>query len=277
MSPAPGSGAAVCAARVPYDVVIPARFGSSRLPGKPLLDLGGQPLVVRVAEQARRSAADRVIVATDDERIETVCRVHGVEVVRTRATHETGTDRLAEVAARLDWPPERVVVNVQGDEPFVPPEAIDRVAQLFASHPAAAVATLCHPIDDMAEIINPNVVKVVLSAAGEALYFSRAPIPFARDAWRHGTVDPARVCPSDLPVYRHIGLYAYRVRFLRVFPALERPAIERHESLEQLRALWHGYRVVCEVLEAPLPAGIDTPEDYAAARAWLSAAAPRAA
>lgn len=257
---------------VAFDVVIPARFGSSRLSGKPLLDLGGQPVVVRVAEQARRSGAARVVVATDDERIEAVCAARGIEVVRTAATHETGTDRLAEVAARLDLPADRVVVNVQGDEPFLPPEAIDRVARLLVAHPQAALATLCHPIHAVAEIANPNVVKVVLSGQGEAIYFSRAPIPYARDAWRDGIT----TLPADLPIHRHIGLYAYRAHFLRAFPKLARPAIERHESLEQLRALWHGYRIVCDVVDAPLPPGIDTPEDYAAAQARFTSQVLRA-
>ncbi|MFN3630469.1 MAG: 3-deoxy-manno-octulosonate cytidylyltransferase [Casimicrobiaceae bacterium] len=260
------------ALEVEFDVVIPARFRSSRLPGKPLLDLGGQPVVVRVAGQARRSGAARVIVATDDDRIEAACAAHGIEVARTSVSHETGTDRLAEVAARLELPPDRVVVNVQGDEPFLPPEAIDRVARLLVTHPQAALATLCHPIHAVAEITNPNVVKVVLSGLGEAICFSRAPIPWARDAWGDGIT----VRPADLPIYRHIGLYAYRAHFLRAFPGLARPALERHESLEQLRALWHGYRIACEVIEAPLPPGIDTPEDYAAAVARFSEAGFRA-
>lgn len=265
-------GASGAVSGVAFDVVIPARFGSSRLPGKPLLDLGGQPVVVRVAEQARRSSAARVVVATDDDRIEAACTARGIEVVRTAATHETGTDRLAEVATRLDLPADRVVVNVQGDEPFLPPEAIDRVAGLLVAHPQAALATLCHPIHAVAEVANPNVVKVVLSGQGEAIYFSRAPIPWARDAWRDGIM----ALPADLPIHRHIGLYAYRAHFLRAFPGLARPAIERHESLEQLRALWHGYRIVCEVIDAPLPPGIDTPEDYAAALSRFSVPDPRA-
>ncbi|MCS6997532.1 MAG: 3-deoxy-manno-octulosonate cytidylyltransferase [Casimicrobiaceae bacterium] len=249
-----------------FVVVIPARYGSTRLPGKPLLDLGGAPMVVRVAERARRAGAERVLVATDDERIVRACAAHGVEALLTAATHETGTDRLAEVVDRLALADGQIVVNLQGDEPFVAPQAVARVAALLEEDREAALATLAHPVTDARELTNPNVVKVVLDRRGRALCFSRAPIPWARDAWQSG--EP-RALPSGLPVLRHVGLYAYRAGFLRIFPRLERPALERFESLEQLRALWHSYPIRVAVIDEPWPAGIDTAEDYAQARrAW---------
>lgn len=241
-----------------FTVVIPARYASTRFPGKPLIDLQGKPMVVRVAERAARSSAAHVVVATDDERIARACERAGVTVVMTRSDHATGTDRLSEVVTRLGLPDEAVVVNVQGDEPLIPAAVIDQVAALLRQRPNAAMATLCHPIHEVADAVNPNVVKCVLTEAGDAMYFSRAPIPFARDAWAAG-VD---AMPQSLPMYRHIGLYAYRASFLRVFPALVIPAVERFEALEQLRALAHGYRIAVAVIDAPLPSGIDTPEDY---------------
>lgn len=247
-----------------FIVVIPARFASTRLPGKPLLDLGGKPMVVLVAETARASGAARVVVATDDARIEDACRSHGVESLSTRKDHATGTDRIAEVAVRLDLAPNQIVVNVQGDEPFLPPSAIDRVARLLEDDSKAAMATLCHPLSDGRDVTNPHVVKVVLDGNGRALYFSRAPIPYARDAWSAG-MGSEMPLPPGLPIFRHVGLYAYRAHFLRAFPLLEHPQIERFEALEQLRALWHGYPIAVGVIEAPLPPGIDTAEDYAAA------------
>ena len=250
-----------------FIVVIPARYASTRFPGKPLVDLNGKPMVVRVAERASLSSARQVLVATDDARIAKACGDHGVAHVMTRNDHPTGTDRLSEVATVLNLPDDAVVVNVQGDEPMIPANVINQVATVLAAHPNAAIATLCHPIHDVADVTNPNVVKCVLSEVGEALYFSRAPIPFARDAWRNG-VDSI---PDGLPMYRHIGLYAYRAGFLRRFPKLSVPAVETHEALEQLRALAHGFRIAVAVVQEPLPPGIDTPEDYERLKASYSA------
>ena len=252
---------------VSFIVVIPARYASTRFPGKPLIDLNGKPMVVRVAERAARSGAVRVLVATDDARIVAACDEWGVACAMTRSDHPTGTDRLSEVATSLNLPDDVVVVNVQGDEPLLPPEVIDQVAALLAGNPTASIATLCHPIQDVADIANPNVVKCVLGETGEALYFSRAPIPYARDAWRNG-IDGV---PDAMPIYRHIGLYAYRAGFLRRFPQLSVPAIERYEALEQLRALAHGFRIAVGVVPDALPPGIDTPDDYERLKASYSA------
>ena len=247
---------------VRFTVLVPARYASSRLPGKPLADLGGKPMVVRVAERARQSGAQRVVVATDDARIEEAARAHGVDALMTRADHASGTDRLAEAATRLALPDDDIVVNVQGDEPLLEPALMRRVATTLAASRDAAIATACHPIAERDEAFNPNVVKVVLDARRNALYFSRAPIPWAREAF--AAAPP--VLPADLPIYRHCGLYAYRVAFLRAFPTLSPAPLETFEALEQLRALWHGYRIVVEVADgAPAP-GIDTPDDLARAR-----------
>jgi 3-deoxy-manno-octulosonate cytidylyltransferase (CMP-KDO synthetase) len=244
-----------------FTVIVPARYASTRFPGKPLIDLGGKPMVVRVAERAAQSAASRVVVATDDARIAQACARHQVAVVMTASTHATGTDRLSEAAHALGLRDDDVVVNVQGDEPLIPAEVINDVASLLVSKPQAAIATVCHPIHDVAEVFNPNVVKVVLNQAGDALYFSRAPIPFARDAYVAG---PPTHLPQGLPVYRHVGLYAYRVGFLKAFPQLAPATIEHFEALEQLRALAHGYAITVRCIDAPLPPGVDTPADYEA-------------
>lgn len=252
-----------------FIVVIPARYASTRFPGKPLIDIGGKPMVVRVAERAALSSATRVVVATDDEAINAACVREGIAVAMTRSDHPTGTDRLAEVVNQLALDDDAIVVNVQGDEPLIPASAIELVAALLVGKPDAAIATLCHPIHNAADAINPNVVKCVIDAAGLALYFSRAPIPYARDAWSQGVA----TLPPNLPLFRHIGLYAYRASFLRTFPALAVPAIERFECLEQLRALAHGYRIAVGVVMDPLPPGVDTPEDYQRLLARYSAAA----
>ena len=249
-----------------FIVVVPARYASTRFPGKPLIDLNGRPMVVRVAERAQQSAATRVMVATDDPRIAAACDEFGVATVMTRSDQPTGTDRLSEVVQSLNLSDDAVVVNVQGDEPLIPATVINQVAALLNANPNAAMATLCHPIHDVADVLNPNVVKCVINELGEAMYFSRAPIPFARDAWRTA-VDSM---PDGLPMYRHIGLYAYRAGFLRRFPELSIPAVERYEALEQLRALAHGFRVAVAVVEAALPPGIDTPEDYERLKAAYS-------
>lgn len=251
-----------------FTVLIPARFASTRLPGKPLADIAGKPMVVRVAERAQGSGAARVVVATDDARVEAAVAAHGIAVCMTRPDHPTGTDRLAEAAALLALPDDAIVVNVQGDEPLLDPALMRRMAEVLAARPDAAIATACHPIDDAAEAFNPNVVKVVLDAAGYALYFSRATIPWARDAFA-----AARdALPAGLPLYRHYGLYAYRVSFLRAYPRLAPAPIERFEALEQLRALWHGYRIAVEVTHGTPAPGIDTPEDLARVRALFAAA-----
>jgi 3-deoxy-manno-octulosonate cytidylyltransferase (CMP-KDO synthetase) len=242
---------------LPFTVLIPARYASTRLPGKPLCDLGGEPMVVRVARRALASGAARVAVATDDERIRVAVVAHGIEAVMTRSDHATGTDRLAEAAMLLDLADTEIVVNAQGDEPLLDPALIRGVADKLIAHADAAIATACHPIDDVAEAFQRNVVKVVLDHAGYALYFSRATIPWAREAF---ATDPEHL-PEGLPIYRHYGLYAYRVAFLRRYRSLVPAAIERFEALEQLRALWHGYRIVVAVTHgAPAP-GVDTEED----------------
>jgi 3-deoxy-manno-octulosonate cytidylyltransferase (CMP-KDO synthetase) len=240
-----------------FSVIIPARYASTRFPGKPLADVAGKPMVVRVAERARRSGAAEIIIATDDARIAAAARRHGFEAVMTSRRHASGTDRLAEVAARRRYPAEHIVVNVQGDEPLIAPSLIRRVATGLARHPAAAMATACHRIRDARDLVNPNIVKVALDRDGYALYFSRAPIPWARDAFARKL---SRV-PPGLPAYRHLGIYAYRAAFLRAFSRLPPAAIERFEALEQLRALAHGHRIHCEVTRAAQHPGVDTPAD----------------
>jgi 3-deoxy-manno-octulosonate cytidylyltransferase (CMP-KDO synthetase) len=201
-------------------------------------------------------------VATDHAAVAEAVRAHGLEVCLTSPDCASGTDRLAEVAGQLGWPDDTVVVNVQGDEPLIDPALIRATAMRLHGHAEAAMATVCHPLFDLDEVMNPNVVKVVLDKAGHALYFSRAAIPWARDAW----AGPERGLPAELPVYRHVGLYAYRAGFLKAYPALARPAIEVFESLEQLRALHHGYRIAVLAIDRPMPPGVDTPADLAAVR-----------
>jgi 3-deoxy-manno-octulosonate cytidylyltransferase (CMP-KDO synthetase) len=251
-----------------FTVLIPARFTSTRLPGKPLADIAGKPMVVRVAELAVEAGAQQVVVATDDERIKVAVEASGVAACLTSVDHPTGTDRLAEAAKLLALDDETIVVNVQGDEPLLSPALIRAVAELLAAHPEAAIATACHPIADAAEAFNPNVVKVVLDHERYALYFSRATIPWARDAFAGGPTD----VPAGLPLYRHYGLYAYRVGFLLRFPALAPAPIERFEALEQLRALWHGFRIVVEITAGTPAPGVDTPEDLERVRALFAAA-----
>jgi 3-deoxy-manno-octulosonate cytidylyltransferase (CMP-KDO synthetase) len=253
-----------------FTAIIPARYASTRLPGKPLADVAGKPMVVRVAERAIEAGADRVVVATDDERIKAVVESNGIAACLTSPDHSTGTDRLAEAANQLALDDDAIVVNVQGDEPLLSPTLIRAVAQLLAANPPAAIATACHPITDAAEAFNPNVVKVVLDHERYALYFSRATIPWARDAFAGGRTD----VPPGLPLYRHYGLYAYRVRFLRRFPTLAPAPIERFEALEQLRALWHGFRIVVEITTGTPAPGVDTPEDLERVRALFAAAKP---
>lgn len=250
-----------------FIVIVPARRNSSRLPGKMLADIGGRPMVVRVAQRARLSGARQVVVATDDREIAQAVQSAGIDCRMTSPEHPTGTDRLSEAARLLALGPEEIVVNVQGDEPLIDPAIVAAVAQALAADGEAAIATAAHAIHDPAEVFNPNVVKVVCDAAGRALYFSRAPIPWARDAWGGGE----RGLPAGLPVLRHVGLYAYRVGFLRRYAALAPSPLEHWEALEQLRALWHGYRIrVLELDQAPA-AGVDTQEDLERVRAIFAA------
>jgi 3-deoxy-manno-octulosonate cytidylyltransferase (CMP-KDO synthetase) len=242
---------------VKFSVIIPARYASTRFPGKPLADVAGKPMVVRVAERARKSGAVEVIIATDHPRIATAAARHGFAAVMTSRRHASGTDRIAEVAAMRRYRGTHIVVNVQGDEPLIEPSLIRRVASDLARHRAAAMATACHPIRDARELANPNVVKVVLDQDGYALYFSRAPVPWARDGFARGL---SRI-PHGLPVYRHLGIYAYRAAFLRAFTRLKPAAIERFEALEQLRALAHGHRIHCVITRAAPQPGVDTPAD----------------
>jgi len=223
-------------------------------------------MVVRVAEQAVKSGASEVIVATDHPEIARTVAERGYDICMTRAGHASGTDRLAEVAAKRRFGPRRIVVNVQGDEPLIAPALIRRVAESLEAHRDAQIATAAHPIREAADLTNPNVVKVVLDLGGYALYFSRAPIPYARDAYAKGI----RAVPLGLPVYRHLGIYAYRASFLRAFEQLEPVAIEEYEALEQLRALAHGYRISVAISRAALHAGIDTPADLEHARRLLA-------
>ncbi|MDR0633973.1 MAG: 3-deoxy-manno-octulosonate cytidylyltransferase [Azoarcus sp.] len=246
-----------------FRVVIPARYASARLPGKPLADIGGRPMVVRVLERAMAAGADEVWVATDHPAVFDAVTAAGGRALMTRADHPSGTDRLAEVVAALGWLDDTIIVNAQGDEPLLDPRLIAAVASGLAADPGAAIATAAHPIDDIGEALNPNVVKVVCDGRGRALYFSRAPIPWARDAWAGG----ARALPPGLPVLRHIGLYAYRADFLRRYGALAPAPPEQWEMLEQLRALWHGFPIRVLTLDAPPPAGVDTEEDLARVRA----------
>ena len=242
-------------------VVIPARLGSTRLPRKPLADIGGKPMVIRVAERAKQSLANDVVVATDSAEIEAACREHHIECLLTSPNHPTGTDRLAEVAQLLKLPANALLVNVQGDEPLIPPELINQVAQTLANNVQCAIATVAVSISNQSEIDNPNVVKVVLNRAGEALYFSRASIPFARDL--QSTYKTEHL--------RHLGIYAYRADFLQAYIKLEPAPPEQAEALEQLRALWNGYRIAVHIASEAPPAGVDTPEDLERVRKLLRA------
>ena len=252
-----------------FSVLIPARLASTRLPDKPLADIAGVPMVVRVAQRARQSGAERVVVAADDARIVSACEAHGVEVLLTRTDHPSGSDRLAEACVQLGLADDEIVVNVQGDEPLIDPALIDAVAETLASHPDAAMSTAAHAIDSLEDFLNPNVVKTVLDARGNALYFSRAPIPWWRDGFAKN--GPTALPSSPAPL-RHIGIYGYRAAFVRQFPSLAPAPVEATEALEQLRAQWHGHRIAVHVsAHAPGP-GIDTPEDLARVRALFGTA-----
>ncbi|MCV6604564.1 MAG: 3-deoxy-manno-octulosonate cytidylyltransferase [Porticoccaceae bacterium] len=240
-------------------VVIPARYSSTRLPGKPLREIAGQTMIERVYRQAQASAAERVIVATDDQRIADVVSGFGGEVCMTSAGHPSGTDRLQEVAAQLQLTPEQIVVNVQGDEPLIPPQVINQVAANLADNAEAGVSTLCEPIESGSDFANPNIVKVVSSHSGMALYFSRAPIPWPRDhVMQQGDLDSL---PENLAPMRHIGIYGYRVEQLNRFVQWPAAPLETIECLEQLRFMWHGVGIHVAEAVAAVPGGVDTPED----------------
>lgn len=250
-----------------FTVLVPARLASSRLPDKPLADIAGLPMVVRVARRAAESGASRVVVACDSAAILQACAGHGVEAVQTRADHPSGSDRLAEACERLGLAGDDIVVNVQGDEPLIDPALVGAMAALLAEKPQAAISTAAHAIEDPADFANPNVVKTVLDAAGFALYFSRAPIPW----WRDGFAGGVNALPSPAPL-RHIGIYGYRAGFLRGFPSLAQSPLEVIEALEQLRAMWHGHRIAVHVTaHAPGP-GVDTPADLERVRALFARA-----
>jgi 3-deoxy-manno-octulosonate cytidylyltransferase (CMP-KDO synthetase) len=251
-----------------FCVLIPARMASSRLPDKPLADIAGLPMVVRVAQRAQQSGASRVVVAADDARIVAACQAHHIDVVLTRTDHPSGSDRLAEACDLLGLNDAEVVVNVQGDEPLIDPASIDAAAHLLQARSDCSMSTLAHAIDQVDEFANPNVVKVVLDARNTALYFSRAPIAW----WRDGFAQGINALPNPAPL-RHVGLYGYRVGFLREFPKLAQAPIEVTESLEQLRAMWHGHRIAVHVTPHSPGPGVDTPEDLARIRALFASAA----
>jgi 3-deoxy-manno-octulosonate cytidylyltransferase (CMP-KDO synthetase) len=252
---------------VSFHVVVPARYASTRLPGKPLADIAGKPMVVRVVDAALKSSAVDVCVATDDARVRAAVEAHGHRAVMTRPDHASGTDRIAEVVDTMGWPDDEIVVNVQGDEPLIDPALIDSVADALKvgrgvteGNPCGstvAMSTAAHPLTSAADFFNPNVVKVVCDAAGRALYFSRAPIPWARDAF----AVERRDLPANLGALRHIGIYGYRAGFLRQYGKLAPSPVEGIEALEQLRVLWHGYQIGVAVCDHPPQPGVDTPED----------------
>jgi len=252
---------------MPFVVLIPARLASTRLPRKALADIGGVPMIVRVAQRAAASRASRVVVAADDDEIVAACVAHGVTALATAQDHASGSDRIAEAAAALGLADEEIVVNVQGDEPLIEPALIDACAGLLAERSDCVMSTAAHALVERADFENPNIVKVVLDAAGRALYFSRAPIPWPREA---GSPEPGRMATPPL---RHVGLYAYRAGFLRRFPLLPPSPLEEIERLEQLRVLWHGERIAVHVSELPPGIGVDTAEDLAHARRLVAGAA----
>jgi 3-deoxy-manno-octulosonate cytidylyltransferase (CMP-KDO synthetase) len=247
-----------------FIVIIPARLASTRLPNKPLADLGGKPMVVRVAERAQESGAARIVVATDHPDILAACAAHGIEACMTRADHPSGTDRIAEVARTLGLPEDAVVVNLQGDEPLIDPSLLAACAARIGQ--GVPMATCAHPLHDAADAFNPNVVKVVLDKLGRALYFSRATIPWHRDAFAQSREQ----LPAGYLPLRHIGLYAYSNAFLQQYPQLEPAPLETIEALEQLRVLWHGVPIAVHITESAPQAGVDTPEDLARVRAYYA-------
>jgi 3-deoxy-manno-octulosonate cytidylyltransferase (CMP-KDO synthetase) len=254
-----------------FTVLIPARMASSRLPDKPLANIAGLPMVVRVAQRAMCSSARQVVVAADDPRILAACETHGVHALLTRQDHVSGSDRLAQACQLLNLSGDAVVVNVQGDEPLIEPILIDQVAQLLIDRPEASMSTAAHAITQLADFCNPNVVKVVTDTRQMALYFSRAPIPWWRDGQSAGQDGNAFSQLPSPPPLRHVGIYAYRAAFLAQFPQLPPAPIEQLESLEQLRALWHGHRIAVHTTDQAPGPGVDTPEDLERVRALLRA------
>jgi len=244
-----------------FTVLVPARLASTRLPNKPLADIHGLPMVVRVAQRAALSNASQVVVAADSQEIVSACEAHGIRALLTRMDHPSGSDRLAEASALLGLNDDDVVVNVQGDEPLIDPDLINQVSTLLSQRPTASMSTAAHTIDQVAEFTNPNVVKVVVDQAQLALYFSRAPIPW----WRDGNTQGIQNLPSPPPL-RHIGIYGYRVGFIKAFPQLPPAPIESCEALEQLRAMWHGHKIAVHVTDKVPGPGVDTPEDLARVR-----------
>jgi 3-deoxy-manno-octulosonate cytidylyltransferase (CMP-KDO synthetase) len=248
-----------------FRVVIPARYASSRLPGKPLADIGGRPMVLHVLDRALQAGAQEVVVATDDVRVQQAVEAAGQHALLTSPEHSSGTERLVEVVETLGWNDDTLVVNVQGDEPLIDPALIREAARQLVLHDDAVMATLAHPIHDHADFVNPNVVKVIADEAGYAVYFSRAPIPWPRDAFAAG-----ESLPETLGALRHIGLYAYRAGFLRTYSGLAASPLEQAEMLEQLRVLWHGYRISLGITAGAPAAGVDTPDDLARVRALFA-------
>jgi len=242
---------------VRFKVVIPARYGSTRLPGKPLLNIAGKPMIAHVCERAQEADADEIVVATDDQRILQAVTDLGIKAVMTRADHQSGTERIAEVARLCGWAGDEIIVNLQGDEPLIPPAYIRDAAEALADQELAGIATLAAEINDPEEIFNPNAVKVVLNKAGYALYFSRAPIPWERDAFSRSGGAPS----GKLPYLRHIGMYAYTVDFLNRYCLWDASKLESVESLEQLRILWHGEAIRVKIVDKTPAAGVDTQED----------------
>jgi len=248
-----------------FKVVIPARYASTRLPAKPLLDIGGKPMVVRVAEQALASGAEEVVVATDHIEIFNMVENFGLKPLMTRVDHLSGTDRIAEVVAHFKWSDDVLVVNVQGDEPLIEPSLIHQVALNLNTHTQASIATVCHPIHHKDTLLNPNVVKVVMDVHGYAMYFSRAPIPYPRDAFLQSLDLPDGMC-----VYRHVGIYAYRASFLRAYANLTPAPIEQYEALEQLRAMWHGHKISVSISDKAPATGVDTFQDLELVRKLIA-------
>lgn len=247
-----------------FYVVIPARYASTRLPGKPLLDIAGKPMVIHVAERASKSGAQQVVVATDDARIADVVKQYGFAAVMTRADHQSGTDRIAEVAFNQGWQDDAIIVNVQGDEPLIDASLIVEVAAKLANSPQAVMATACHAIHNQADFLNPNIVKVVLDNQDNALYFSRASIPYPRDAFASN-----QNFPVGMPAYRHVGIYAYRAGFLKQYASIPPAMIEQYESLEQLRVLYQGYKIAVAISDNAPAAGVDTEGDLAHVRSLM--------
>jgi 3-deoxy-manno-octulosonate cytidylyltransferase (CMP-KDO synthetase) len=250
----------------PFKVVIPARYGSTRLPGKPLLTLAGKPMIAHVCERAKEAGADEIVVATDDERIYRAVSALGMQAAMTGADHNSGTERIAEVARQREWLPEEIIVNLQGDEPLLDPSYIREAASVLAARKRAGMATLAAEITEAEEIFNPNAVKVVLDRQGYALYFSRAPIPWDRDRFTLAGGAPS----GKMPYYRHIGLYAYTAGFLNRYCQWEASPLEGVESLEQLRILWHGEAIAVKIVKAVPAPGVDTPEDLQRVERLLS-------